>query len=162
MEAAPPTDRGPGELTVPGLVRAPIEVAFAVATDWERQSRWIPLTRVRVVEGDGRSAGSVVHAFTGIGRIGFLDVLRITRWDPPRRVDVLHVGRLVRGPAEFTFAADGPDRTRFVWAEYLHLPLGRPGVWAWRLVRPLAAAAFRVALRRFGRMAEQAQTPATG
>ncbi len=149
--------RGPGELTVPGQVRAPVEVAFAVATDWERQGRWIPLTRVRVVEGDGRSVGSVVHAFTGIGPIGFLDVLRITRWEPPRRVDVLHLGRLVRGPGEFTFAADGPHRTRFVWAEYLHLPLGRLGVRAWPWVRPLAAAGFRAALRRFARLAEEAR-----
>jgi hypothetical protein len=135
-----------------GLVRT-----FDAATDWASQGRWIPLTRVTVVAGDGQQVGSVIHAFTGVGRVGFLDVMRITAWDAPHRVDVLHVGRLLKGPATFRFTAvpgtepEGETRTRFTWSEEFDVPLGAFGRAAWPLVKPLAAALLWGALRRFSR-----------
>ena len=156
--------RRPGVLVVSGEVATDQETAFAAAVDWVAQREWIPLTRVRVVSGDGRSVGSEIHAFTGVGRLGFLDVLRITAWDPPHRVETLHVGRVVRGPGVFEFAPVRPGVTRFVWAEYLDLPLGRLGRLGWPLVRPVVGTGFRVALRRFARYAERRrrQGPVTG
>jgi hypothetical protein len=140
-----------GLLEVDVDVPAGLERTFAAATDWPAQAGWIPLTRVGVVAGDGRSEGSVVHAFTGVGRAGFLDVMRITRWDPPDRVDVLHVGRFLRGPGRFGFTARPDGTTRFRWSEDIELPLGALGRAAWPVVRPLAAFALRAALRRFAR-----------
>ncbi|HEV7824205.1 MAG TPA: SRPBCC family protein [Mycobacteriales bacterium] len=146
--------RGPGVLAADRVVAAPPEAVFAAATDWPRQGSWIPLTRVRVVRGDGRSPGSVVEAFTGIGPVGVLDVLEIVRFDPPRVVDILHTGRWVRGPGAFTFdAVDGG--TRFALREWLHLPGGRPGRVAWTLARPLLQAAARRALATFARGVER-------
>ncbi len=83
-------ERGPGELTVRIEVDAPVADVFAAATDWPRQSDWIALTTVRVVRGDGRAPGSVVDAFTGVGPVGFLDTMEIVRFEPGRRVDVVH------------------------------------------------------------------------
>ncbi|GAA3393271.1 SRPBCC family protein [Cryptosporangium minutisporangium] len=148
---------GPGRLAVDVVVDADIETVFAAATDWPAQARWIPLTDVRVVRGDGRSPGSVVHAFTGVRlgflnrRVGFLDVFHVVTWEPPHRVDVVHVGRLVRGPGAFRLVERGADRTAMTWSEDLHLPLGKFGARVWPLVRPLAAAALAVGLRRFRR-----------
>jgi hypothetical protein len=132
------------------VVAAPRDVVFAAATDWERQGTWIPLTRVRIARGDGRSAGSVVEAFTGVGPLGFLDVLEIVRYDPPRAVEVLHVGRWVRGPGAFTFG-EVDAGTRVGLREWLHLPGGRAGRLAWALARPLAEAAARRSLATFAR-----------
>lgn len=146
-----PIGEGPGRVEVRVDVQAGIEEAFAAATDWPAQGRWIPFTRVEVVAGDGQSVGTLVHAFTGVGRIGFLDVFRVTAWEPPHRVDVLHLGRLIRGPGSFRFVERGPGRTEVIWGEYLHLPLGRFVEVAWPVVRPLVAAGLRVGLRRFAR-----------
>jgi hypothetical protein len=133
------------------VVEAGVAAAFAAATDWPAQRHWIPLTTVRVVAGDGQSVGTLVHAFTGVGRIGFLDVFRVTAWEPPHRVDVLHLGRLVRGPGSIRCTERAPGRTEVRWSEYLHPPFGRLGRLSWPLVRPLAVAGLRAGLRRFAR-----------
>lgn len=142
---------GPGRIAVDVAVDADVETVFAAATDWPAQARWIPLTHVEVVAGDGRGVGTVVHAFTGIGKIGFLDVFHVVGWEPPYRVDVVHVGRLVRGPGAFRLVERGPGRTVMTWSEDLHLPFGALGARVWPLVRPVAAAALKVGLRRFRR-----------
>ncbi|MFI5956488.1 SRPBCC family protein [Cryptosporangium sp. NPDC051539] len=142
---------GPGRVSVRVTVPSDLETAFAAATDWPAQGRWIPFTHVRVVEGDGRSPGSVVHAFTGIGKVGFLDVFTVVGWEPPHRVDVVHTGRVVRGPGAFQLVERGPERTDMIWSEDLHLPFGAVGEFAWAVVGPLAAAGLKVGLRRFAR-----------
>ena len=140
-------------LVVTGSVNAPIEDVFAAATDWPRQSDWIPFTTVQVARGDGRSVGSLIKAYTGIGPAGFLDLIEVTGWEPPRRVDVLHVGRLLRGPGAFEFRELTTGRTAFAWSEWLHPPLGKAGELGWLAVRPLVAAGFRRSLRGFARSA---------
>lgn len=152
--------RGPGRVEASVVVEAGVAAAFAAATDWPAQAGWIPFTTVEVVAGDGQSVGTVVHAFTGWGRLGILDVFRVTAWEPPHRVEVLHLGRLIRGPGVFQFTERTPGRTEILWAEYLHLPLGRLGELAWRLVGPLAAAGLRVGLRRFAREVGSPLAPA--
>jgi uncharacterized protein YndB with AHSA1/START domain len=147
--------RGTGALVAERDVAAPAAAVFAAATDWARQGTWIPLTRVRVTHGDGRSAGSVVEAFTGIGRLGLLDVLEIVRFDEPHAVDVVHVGRWVRGPGSFTFAPAPDGGTRFGLREWLHVPGGAAGRLVWSLTRPLFELGARRSLRTFARGVER-------
>jgi len=148
-------ERGPGELTVRIEVAAPVAEVFAAATDWERQSDWVALTRVRVVRGDGRTPGSVVTAFTGMGGVGFLDTMEIVRFESERRVDVLHVGRLVRGPGSFVFEELSDGRAVMLWQEWLHLPFGGLGRLAWPFVRWASAVGLRRSLRSFARELER-------
>jgi hypothetical protein len=138
-----------GAVSVKVDVDLPVSLAFDRATDWSRQGQWIPSTTVRVVQGDGRSVGSRIEAFTGVGRLGFLDVMEVTGWDAPNRVDVMHVGRLVRGPGAFEFQPLPSGGTELTWSEGLQLPLGRVGRLIWPLLRPWAAGLLRIALRRF-------------
>ena len=114
---------------------APPEAVFAAALDWERQGEWMLGTRVRVVAGDGRSVGSEVAATTGIGPLGVTDTMRVTAWDPPRRCEVVHTGRIVRGSAVFAVEPRGRGST-FIWSEHLDLPLGAVGRIGFRMVRP--------------------------
>ena len=107
-------------------------------------------TTVRASRYDGRGVGARVEAFTGVGRLGVLDRMEITAWEPPRRCAVVHVGRVVRGTGEFRVVPRGADRSTFVWREDLDLPLGLPGRLGW----PLFAAGVRVSLRRFARWVE--------
>ena len=120
---------------------------WSALTDWERQSHWMPATRVSSV--DGHRVGGRITARTGLGPLGFVDTMTVTRWDPPRRCDVMHTGRVVRGPGSFLVEPVGPDRCRVVWEERLELPFGVVGRAVWPLVRPLARAGLAFALCRF-------------
>ena len=150
-------ERGSGVVQATVDIAAPVPTVFAAATDWEGQGGWIPLTTVRVVAGDGHSAGSIVEAVTGRGMLAVTDTFEITRWDPPHAVDVLHIGPVVRGPGAFSFEPRPDGRTRFTWIEWLHLPLGVLGRLGWPVVRPGFAGGLRAAQRRLARAVEREQ-----
>ena len=139
-------------LTVP--VAAPAERVFAGATDWEGQSQWMLGTTVEATDQDGIGVGGGISAFTGVGRLGFLDTMVITHWEPPVRCDVLHTGRVVRGTGVFEVRPLGPDRSEFVWSEELDLPLGALGRAGWVLVKPGFALGVKLSLKRFARWVE--------
>ena len=96
-----------------------------------------------------------LEAFTGIGRVGFLDTMEITGWEPPHRCEVLHTGRVVRGSALFVVEARPDGGSVFRWEERLDLPLGIVGRIEWLLLRPLFAAGVAVSLRRFARSVQR-------
>ena len=140
------------ELTVSMDVEAPPLQVWRALVDWERQGEWMPLTDVRVVEGDPHGVGGRIEARTGMpmgGRhAGLLDTMEITGWHPPHRVEVLHTGRVVRGPGVFEVRSRMAGAT-VVWTEQLDLPLGRIGRLGWPLVRPAVAFALHMGLSRF-------------
>lgn len=135
-----------------GLVReavdiaAPAERVWSYVADWRRQTEWIPATRVwGVAEGSG--VGTQIEAWTGFGRVGYLDTMTITAWDPPQRCEVLHTGRLLRGEGGFVVVPRGADGARLEWWERFVLPAGPLGRLAWPLARPVVRMALRRALR---------------
>ncbi|MGY1723253.1 SRPBCC family protein [Blastococcus sp. SYSU DS0533] len=138
-------------------VAAPPERVWAALTDWTRQGEWMLATDVETVGGPAQGVGGRLAARTGLPvpgrpRLGFLDTMVITAWDPPRRVEVLHTGRLVRGPGIFEIEPRGEQST-FVWIERLDLPLGVVGRVGWVVVRPFALLGIRWSLRRFAAFA---------
>jgi carbon monoxide dehydrogenase subunit G len=136
------------------VVAVPAERAWQMLTDWERQGEWMPATRVRA--SDGHRVGGRIEAWTGIGSVGLLDTMTISVWDPPRRCEVLHTGRLVRGSGVFNVEPLAANRCRVVWEEHLDLPLGAVGRLAWPFVHPLTRAGLAFALRRLaGALAPQ-------
>jgi hypothetical protein len=143
------------------IVAAPPEIVFAALTDWPTQGRWMLGTRVWA-EGESTGVGARLSAFTGVGRVGFLDTMEITEWEPPRLVRVLHTGRVVRGPGIFEVLALPGGRSRFVWREELDLPLGRLGRAGFLLVGPIFAAGVERSLRRFARLVEAGELGTAG
>ena len=123
-------------------------------TDWSRQHEWLLGTEVHVIDGDGRSVGSKLAAFTGLRGVGFTDTMEITTWEPPVRCTVRHLGKLVRGTGAFHVHAKGPHRSTFVWSESLRLPFGPFGRLGWPVAKPAFAMGVRHSLRRFARFAE--------
>lgn len=145
------------ELTETVDIDAPPEQVWAALTDWGRQGEWMLATDVRTVRGPAQGVGGLLEARTGVrvrgGRhLGVLDTMEITRWEPPRRIDVRHTGRVVRGSGIFEVRPRGEGST-FVWTEVLDLPLGIVGRLGWPLVRPAMRAGVRLSLRRFGTFA---------
>lgn len=140
------------ELTVATDVAVEPERAWAALTDWTRQREWMLGTTVRVTQGNGQAVGDQLHAVTGLRRLGLVDRMVITGWEPPRVCDVLHTGRVVRGPGRFIVEPAGTG-SRVTWTEELDLPLGVVGRVGWPLVRPLARWGLQRSLERFARWA---------
>jgi uncharacterized protein YndB with AHSA1/START domain len=141
-------------------VAAPPERVWAALVDWTRQGEWMLATDVATVGGEAQGVGGRLAARTGVpvggGRhLGVLDTMEITAWEPPRRVEVRHTGRVVRGEGVFEVRPRGAGGSTFLWTELLDLPLGALGRAGWPLVRPAMAAGVRLSLRRFARFAER-------
>jgi hypothetical protein len=127
-------------------IDAPVEITWQVVTDWERQGRWIPMTDVRLVAGSPAGHGATVNARSAFGPLGFLDRMVVDVWDPPRRCEVRHLGKVVTGRGVFLVDDLPGGRSRFTWREELDSAGLR------RLLDPLTVlpsrALFRVALSR--------------
>jgi carbon monoxide dehydrogenase subunit G len=133
--------------------------AFAALTDWTHQGEWMPGTQVRVTKGEGDAVGDEILARTALSkgllrRAGFDDPMRITRWEPNQRCDVLHLGRVVRGTGAFIVEPRGSG-ARFRWIEWVDPPFGRVGQLGLRLARRPTEFALSIALKRFARWAER-------
>ena len=142
-------------------VAAPAEDTWAGATDWANQGAWMLGTTVRPTRLDGRAVGGAIEAFTGLGRLGFLDTMEITVWEPPSRCHVLHTGRVVRGTGEFEVQPRGAAASTFLWREDLELPLGALGRAGWPLVKPVFAAGVQASLKKFARWVEAGRPAVT-
>ena len=142
------------EIVVAVDVNAPVQATWAAATDWDRQGEWMLGTTVRVITGGPSGEGTRLAARTGVGRLAVVDKMSITAWEPPRRCQVAHLGRIIRGSAAFEVEQLAGDRSRFIWSEWLDLPLGLAGQYGFLLGRPLFEAGVRSSLQRFARWVE--------
>jgi len=133
-------------------VNAPTHDVFEAALDWPAQARWMPLTRVELVGGDGRSVGSRVVARTGLGPLAAVDPMVVEVWEPHQRCEVRHEGRIVQGRGVFRVEPLGDGRSRFIWEELL--PDGRAYGRIAKLTAPVNRAFFTLAVRRFARWVE--------
>lgn len=149
----------PAHVSLDVIIDAPPEQVFAAITAWADQGAWMLGTRVELREGDGRSVGSQIAAWTGLGPIGFWDTMVITRWEPPVRVDVLHTGAVVRGTGTMEVVALPDHRSRFIWSEDLDLPLGVVGRLGWPVAKAPFLAGVRASLQRFARLVEAGELP---
>jgi carbon monoxide dehydrogenase subunit G len=138
------------ELVVTCDVAAPREKVWDVLVDWDQHHAWMALTRAT----GGNAVGEPIEAFTGVGRIGLLDTMTITVWEPPHRAVVRHTGRLVRGSGSFEVQETAPGCSRVVWSEWVDLPFGLLGRLVWPLIRPLVKAGVSFSLRRLATYVE--------
>jgi hypothetical protein len=138
-------------------VQAPATSVWTALTDWPAQSAWITATTVRTVDGDGRGVGGRIEAFTGFGRLGFLDTMEVAEWRPPTWCAVRHTGSVVRGTGAFEIvqAADEAAGSTLTWFEDLEIPGGALGAAGFALARPLFETGVRRCLERFARLVEQ-------
>ena len=136
-------------------VAAPPQRVWEAVVDWEGQSRWMLLTTVRREAGPARGVGERLVAVTGVAGIAFTDPMEVVALEPPRRVVVRHLGRVVRGTGTFE-VGPAPEGAWLAWAEDLALPLGWLGRLGFVAVKPLLRAGIRASLRRLARQLEAA------
>ena len=117
------------------VINAPIERVWAALADWESQGDWMLQTRVEVTSQSREGVGTSISAFTGIGKLGVMDHMVVTSWEPPHICDVLHTGKIIKGTGRFELVAIDTDTTRFDWSEEIVAPralflLIAPGLYA--------------------------------
>ena len=137
-------------------IPAPAEQVWQAITDWPSQGTWMPGTKVWVEGSQAEGIGATIAAFTGLGRLGFLDTMTVTVWNPPLDCEVEHTGRVVRGtgwmsvrPATGALDSDQTPGCKFIWGERLTVPGGWLGRVAWVVTGPAMKVSVAYALRRF-------------
>jgi uncharacterized protein YndB with AHSA1/START domain len=127
-----------GAFAIERTVAVPPPQVWEVITDWAGYARWMPLTTIRRDPG-ATGPGWSFAGLTGVGRLRFADVMRVTHWSPPSGTGqgtfgLVKVGRLLAGWAEVSVLplADG-RQTRLLWRESIVV---RP-VLLGRLLSPL-------------------------
>ena len=128
------------------VIKAPIEEVWAALADWESQGDWMLQTKVEVTSQIREGVGTTIAAFTGIGKLGMMDHMVVTSWQPPHICDVLHTGKIIKGTGRFELVAIDADTTRFNWSEEI---LALRVVFL--LIAPGLYAGVRISLAKLGR-----------
>jgi uncharacterized protein YndB with AHSA1/START domain len=128
------------------LIQAPIEKVWASLADWESQGDWMLQTTVEVTSQIREGVGTEIAAFTGIGKLGVMDHMVVTSWQPPHICDVVHTGKIIKGTGRFELLAIDAGTTRFNWSEEILLPRV-----IFLLIAPGLYAGVRISLTKLGR-----------
>ena len=143
------------DLSITQRVKANREKVFAAMVDWPSQSDWMVGTKVWVTKNDGVGIGGEFAAFTGIGKMGFIDPMRITHWNPPSEVSVLHLGKVVKGTGEMKIEKISETSSDFIWSESLEIPFGKIGYFGYKIIEPFFVIAIKKSLKKFAHQVEK-------
>jgi len=119
------------------VLPVPLEEAWTVLMDWERQADWmLDADSVTVVSEQREGVGVRLAVRTRIlGVPAFTEPMEVATWDPPRRLDIRH-GSIVTGTG--TWLLDPIEGgTLFTWREDIRLAAPVVGKVAATLYRPV-------------------------
>jgi carbon monoxide dehydrogenase subunit G len=135
------------------VIEAPPERVWAAVSDIEGQAEWMVDVAWIRSRGGETGVGAVFDVRTKVlGIPATTDVIRLTVWEPPRRLAVEHVG-FVSGSGEWRLrpSVDG-SRTLFEWEETLTMPPRVLGEVAIRVYGPVQRAMLRRSMRNLRRL----------
>ena len=126
-------------------IKAPVNKVWNELVTWRNQGNWMALTKVESsdVGPDDSGIGTTIKAFTGIGKFGVLDLMKVTDWQSPYFCRVDHYGKIIKGIGEFKLTQVG-DETRFDWYEEIIAPKA-----ILFIVKPFILFAVFLSLRKF-------------
>jgi hypothetical protein len=144
-------------LSVDLAIAAPAARVWQSIADWEGQSKWMLQTTVKRTSDSAEGVGVTIEAFTGplhciyprFKFLGVLDLMKVTRWEPPTRCDVIHYGTIIKGTGTFEVEAVSDGHSIFHWSEEIEAP------WLiFILIKPFILAGVLISLARFRRLLE--------
>lgn len=138
-------------------IKAPAEKVWAAIADWRGQSNWMLQTKVWVTSDQHEGVGTSIAAFTGPfykfyprgKKIGVLDLMEVTLWEPPIRCDVIHHGSVIKGTGSFVVERVDSQNSIFHWSEEIQAPLA-----LFYAMRPFILLGVKISLARFARLLE--------
>jgi hypothetical protein len=134
-------------------IRAPINAVWSYLVDWEGLYRWMSeLSALRITSTRREGVGVEGVASVRIGGITTTDRIRVTDWDPPYRLTIVHLG-WVSGSGAMV-CQENSRGTLFGWTERLEPPLGPVGWIGMQILRPLIKRTFSADVRRLKELAE--------
>ena len=144
-------------IAISTLINAPAEKVWSSIADWESQGAWMLQTKVIRTSEIAEGVGVKIEAFTGpfyrlfprFKFFGLLDLMEVTRWEPPYRCDVMHYGKILKGSGSFEVVALDSSHTTFHWSEEVIAPLP-----LFLLVKPFLWIGVKISLARFARLLE--------
>ena len=137
-------------------VNASPERVWDWLSDWDRSAQWILGTTVDVVGEQREGVGARTRATTKIAVIRLIDEMTVTRWEPPRLIEVRHNRKPLLGDAWFEVVpVDGG--TQVEWVEDLYLPFGWLGEIVGSVMRAPVEWGLRKSLSRMRALVESAR-----
>ena len=137
-------------------INAPPERVWDVIADLPGQKRWmVDLRSIEFTSEQHEGEGAVIEVTSELFGLPLVkDRMRITKWQPPTRFDVEHIGQFT-GAGEFILqpVAGG---TLFTWREVFKPPLGLLGEIGFALVvGPHLRSVFRRSMANVKRLSEE-------
>ena len=139
-------------LAISITINAPIETVWSSIADWQSQGDWMLQTKVDVTSEIREGVGTTIAAFTGIGKIGVMDHMQVTKWEPPYICDVVHTGTIIKGSGRFQLTSIDAGKTRFDWSEEILAPRA-----LFLLIAPGLYAGVRISLANLSRQLRQSK-----
>ena len=146
-------------LDIRRFIAAPPQAVWDVIADLEHQAAWmVDVRKLEIVTEQKEGAGAILHVTSELfGQPLVKDVMEITAWEPPRRMDVAHRGQFA-GSGQFLLDPV-ENGTIFTWIEDFRPPLGPLGELAFAaVVRPHLMRVFARSMANVRRLAEDAAT----
>ena len=133
------------------------EQTWRAIVDWQGQSKWMLQTKVWVESERTTGVGVKIAAFTGplhryyprFKKLGLLDLMEVTAWNPPVRCDVIHYGSILKGSGVFEVEAIDDSHSLFHWSEEIEAPRA-----LFLPIRPFILIGVKISLARFVRQQE--------
>jgi carbon monoxide dehydrogenase subunit G len=143
-------------LEIEQQIAASPQVVWDVLTAWERQPEWmLDAKEVHVLTPERTGVGVTIRCPTNLLGVTVQDVMRVTRWEEPRLLEVVHLGRIITGTGAFELEEqDGGTSLR--WWEEVDPPFGAVGEWgATTVVLPILRRIFGRSLANLAELAER-------
>ena len=138
------------KFTVNRDLNLPARAVFDELVDWRGHAKWVPLTKVKVLKGDG-GPGTEFIATSGIGPLALPDRMRVDALDADAMtVRVSKIGPVLTGVVHLSVTATGEGASRLDWVEDILVP-HMPQF----LAKPVAAAArmgFQASISRMAKL----------
>ena len=138
------------KFTVNRELNLPARAVFDELVDWRGHAKWVPLTKVKVLKGDG-GPGTEFIATSGIGPLALPDRMRVDALDAEAMtVRVSKIGPVLTGVVHLSVTATGEGASRLDWVEDILVPR-MPQF----LAKPVAAAArmgFQASISRMAKL----------
>ncbi len=138
------------KFTVNRDLNLPARAVFDELVDWRGHAKWVPLTKVKVLKGDG-GPGTEFIATSGIGPLALPDRMRVDALDAEAMtVRVSKIGPVLTGVVHLSVTVTGEGASRLNWVEDILVP-HMPQF----LAKPVAAAArmgFQASISRMAKL----------